>query len=269
MKPSILGVALLAIALPLRAQQADSLRAQITRVNQEMMAAYNRGDARAVAAYYTDDARITGPTGVVSGRAGVDRYWTSFPTSGRRWTLDVFEVAGDSTTAFQLGRSAIASPNGAMVTDFVGVWKRQPGSDWRLALDAWTGRRPQNDAPIADSIRALDAGWARSYATHDTTYARALFADEIAVISSNGRVKDKEGELADVRAQPNLKMDYFRTSNVEVRVHGGVAIATGTAEWSFAFNGRPSTARRAYSAAYIRGGPLGWRMAALHLRAVP
>jgi ketosteroid isomerase-like protein len=129
--------------------------------------------------------------------------------------------------------------------------------------------QPPRPGSAADSVRALDAAWARAYATHDTALAHALFADDILVTSSGGAVKTKQGELADVRPLAGLQMAYFRTEQVDVRVHAAAAVAGGLAQWEFTMNGRTSTLRRRYTATYVRGGPLGWRMVALHLGPAP
>jgi len=121
----------------------------------------------------------------------------------------------------------------------------------------------------ADSVRALDSAWARSYATHDTALALRLFADDLIVTSMAGSLKDKMGELADIRPQAGLQMHFFRTSDVTVRVHGDAAVVAGLAEWEFTYNDRRTGARRRYTAVFARGGPLGWRMVALHLGRAP
>lgn len=120
-----------------------------------------------------------------------------------------------------------------------------------------------------ETLRRLDAEWARSYAENDTATAIKLFDDRIIVTGGVGTVKDKNGELADVRLTPGLQMHYFRTSNVDVRVHGASAVVAGLAEWSFTYNGRTNTIRRRYTATYAQGGPLGWRMIALHIGPAP
>ena len=118
-------------------------------------------------------------------------------------------------------------------------------------------------------VRRLDAAWARSYAQHDTATAIALFDDRIIVTSSSGSLKDKNGELADIRPSAGLQMHYFRTSSVEIRLSGSAAAVAGLAEWSFTYNGRTNTIRRRYTATYAQGGPLGWRMIALHIGPAP
>lgn len=127
----------------------------------------------------------------------------------------------------------------------------------------------QSTANAESEVRALDAGWARSYQVHDTAYAISLFDDDIVITATNGSLKNKSGELGDIRPNPNLKMDYFRTRDVKVRVMQGAAVVTGLAEWSFTFNARPSQVARRYTAVYERGGPLGWRIVALHIGRAP
>ncbi|HEX8245181.1 MAG TPA: nuclear transport factor 2 family protein [Longimicrobium sp.] len=122
---------------------------------------------------------------------------------------------------------------------------------------------------VADSIRALDSAWARAYATHDTTLAQRLFADDVVITSSSGTMKSREDEIRDVRPDPALQMHFFRTTNVDVRLRPGMAVVTGVAEWEFTYNGRLSAVRRRYTSVFARGGPLGWQMVALHLGASP
>jgi ketosteroid isomerase-like protein len=123
-------------------------------------------------------------------------------------------------------------------------------------------------SPI-DTVRTLDSAWARAYANHDTSLALALFADDLVVTSAGGVRKTKAEELADVRPYPGLRMRYFRTSNVDVRTYGSVAVVVGLAEWEFTLEGQVRTVRRAYTATYGRGGPLKWRMVSIHLGNAP
>src|SRR5688500_8520187 len=78
-------------------------------------------------------------------------------------------------------------------------------------------------------VLRLDAEWARSYAQHDTATAIALFDDHIIVTSGTGSLKDKNGELADIRPTAGLQMHYFRTSGVGGRLTGSAAAVAGLA----------------------------------------
>jgi len=118
-------------------------------------------------------------------------------------------------------------------------------------------------------VRSLDSAWARAYATHDTSLAKALFAEDLVVTSASGARKTKAQEIGDVRPYPGLEMRYFRTTGVDVRLYAGAAVVVGLAEWEFTLEGRVNTVRRTYTATYVRGGPLKWRMVSLHLGNAP
>jgi ketosteroid isomerase-like protein len=120
----------------------ETIRQEIERLNRSMMEAWQRNDALAIAAHYSDDARIIGPSGnAVEGRANVNRYWTGFPTQGRTWTLTVIEAGGTRDLAYQYGRSSISGGARSQVVDFIGVWKRQPNGELKLAIDYWVPSR--------------------------------------------------------------------------------------------------------------------------------
>jgi hypothetical protein len=121
----------------------------------------------------------------------------------------------------------------------------------------------------ADTLRQLDSAWARSYATNDTVLASKLFDDSLIVTGGRGRLKGKRGEMADVGPSPGFQIHYFRTSDVVPRPYGNAGVVIGLAEWSWTFKGRTNLTRMRYTAMYARGGPLGWRMVALHLGPAP
>jgi uncharacterized protein (TIGR02246 family) len=147
---TLLALALPALAAPLAAQQArpipglpgagpPALRREIEELNRGMEAAFNRGDMRAVARFYADDAIVAGPGGaVVKGRAAVDRYWEGI-RNPRSWKLDVIEVGGSADDAYQVGRSTLVSgPAGSertSVVDFVVIWRRGADGKLRIYMD--------------------------------------------------------------------------------------------------------------------------------------
>jgi hypothetical protein len=119
------------------------------------------------------------------------------------------------------------------------------------------------------TVLSLDSLWARTYATHDTVGASRLMSDQFFMTSANGAVKNKAAEMNDIRPSPGLRMEYFRTEDVKVHVYGSAAVVSGFAVWAFDMNGRSSSARRKYTAVYLRGGPLGWQLVELHMAAAP
>ena len=129
--------------------------------------------------------------------------------------------------------------------------------------------RPGSVKTSASTLAQADSIWARNYMTHDTTTALRLMSDDFYMTSSNGRVKDRATEIADIRPAAGLTMQYFRTEDVRVRDYGDAGVVTGTASWAFDMNGRSSSVRRRYTAMYKRGGSLGWELVALHMGAAP
>lgn len=114
-----------------------------------------------------------------------------------------------------------------------------------------------------------DSVWAHNYVVHDTTAALRLMADDFFMTSGNGRTKDREVELRDIRPQAGLVMQYFRTEEVRAREYGSAGVVTGLASWAFEMNGRTDTTRRRYTAVYTRGGYFGWELVALHIGPAP
>ena len=132
-------------------------------------------------------------------------------------------------------------------------------------IAALCGATAHAQSSAADSVARLDSAWARSYAVHDTALAQALFAADLMVVGGTGSLKNREGELRDIRPTVGLTMHYFRTQDVQIHCYSGACAVVGVAEWEFEFNGRVDATRRRYSATWIRGGPLGWQMVSLHI----
>lgn len=108
-------------------------------MNDSMAAAFNAGDMRAVARFYTDDARVDGKGGdLVQGREAVDAYWSNI-RNPKSWKLEVLEVGGHPDHPYQIGRSTLvtSSPSGdrTSVVEFLAIWRREAHGSLRLAVD--------------------------------------------------------------------------------------------------------------------------------------
>lgn len=125
------------------ASDAD-VGAAIAAANQEYARALVAGDARAMAAVFTDDGEVV-PTlqrGFVSGRPAIEAYNAS-RLEARRF-LDVvittvhLGVSGD--LAWETGTSSVTMQQGesASVTvtgRYLAVWKRGPDGRWRIRAE--------------------------------------------------------------------------------------------------------------------------------------
>ena len=135
----LLATVLLVSLAPSAFAQRRDLKAEIQAVNDSMVAAFNSGDLRAVARFYTDDARIDGEGGiVVQGRDAVDRYWSSI-RGAKSWRLEVLAVGGHRDSPWQVGRSTLVQggPKGdrASVVEFLAIWRRAAAGGLRLSVD--------------------------------------------------------------------------------------------------------------------------------------
>lgn len=129
---------------PAPAPTHPELRAQIEARNRDLEQAYARGDMKAVAAIYADDALMLSPGGRRwEGRAEIDEYWSRL-RDPIEWTLEVREVEGNEGLAVERGRSTLVygrpEPHRSVV-EFMLVWVREvpgdPSTPWRIAVDAY------------------------------------------------------------------------------------------------------------------------------------
>jgi ketosteroid isomerase-like protein len=153
---AVAGAACRTAAAPIAQSPAfedRAIRRELAAVNDAMAATFNRGDYLGAARFYADDAQIIGPGGLrVTGRAAIDRYWTSIP-AGSTWRLDVLDAGGGRNSPWQLGRSTLVMPsrNGdgttnTSIVDFLAVWKRQADGTLKLYIDMYVPA-PRPSAP--------------------------------------------------------------------------------------------------------------------------
>ena len=126
----------LSYATPAR---SDDVRRAVDAGNRAFIAAFLRGDARAVAELYTEDAQVIAPGAPVArGRAAIAAAWQKAMDGGvkdiRLHTTDV-EASGD--LACETGTVDIVAKDGAIANDrYVVVWKRMK-DQWKLHRDIW------------------------------------------------------------------------------------------------------------------------------------
>ena len=106
-----LGIAL----MNFQTSAAEDVRKAVEAGNAKWMAAFNRGDAAAVAALYTDHATLMPPTSaMIQGRQGVQEFWQGAIQDGvKDALLTTVEVQASGDTAYEVGKfSLTAHPQG-------------------------------------------------------------------------------------------------------------------------------------------------------------
>jgi len=116
-------------------------RATIEKLNDVWTAAFDKGDAAAVAALYTEDAYVLPPgSEMVKGRAAIEAFWRQAAQQmgeAKLTTVDVLPLGPEA--AREVGSVTLKTktqPPQEVVGKYVVVW-RKVGGDWKLATDIW------------------------------------------------------------------------------------------------------------------------------------
>jgi uncharacterized protein (TIGR02246 family) len=116
-------------------------KATIEKLNDVWTAAFNKGDAAAVAALYTEDAYVLPPgSAMVKGRAAIEAFWRQAAqqmSDAKLTTIDVLPLG--RSAAREIGTVTLktkSQPPQEVVGKYVVVW-RKIGRDWKLATDIW------------------------------------------------------------------------------------------------------------------------------------
>jgi uncharacterized protein (TIGR02246 family) len=143
-----LGLISAALALSVTvvfAARPDDPRQAIESANAEFGAAFGRGDARAVAAMYTEWGQLYPPNQkIVAGRAAIEEFWKAAMTSGvKRAELKTTEVEGFGDSAVEGGTYTLYGNDGTTLDrgKYIVLWRRVAGK-WKLHRDCWNSNEP-------------------------------------------------------------------------------------------------------------------------------
>ena len=133
----VMIIGLLSLGAPALAQN----KAAIEKLNDAWTAAFNKGDAAAVAALYAEDAYVLPPgSAMVKGRAAIEAFWRQAAQQmgdAKLTTVDVLPLG--RSAAREIGTVTLqtkSQPPQQIVGKYVVVW-RKVGRDWKLATDIW------------------------------------------------------------------------------------------------------------------------------------
>ena len=140
MKAVILAVPLLALAA---SAQARDIKAEIDARNTKFAAAFNKGDAAAVAQFYTERATALPPGApMAKGRAAIQGFWQGAVQAGyKNISLKALQVDQFGEAAREIGQFGLDAPNPEkqvthVESKYVVLWRRVRG-DWKLDTDIW------------------------------------------------------------------------------------------------------------------------------------
>ena len=132
----VMIIGCLSLGAPALAQNKTT----IEKLNDAWTAAFNKGDAAAVAALYAEDAYVLPGSSMVKGRAAIEAFWRQAAqqmTDAKLTTVDVLPLG--RSAAREVGTVTLktkSQPPQEVVGKYVVVW-RKIGRDWKLATDIW------------------------------------------------------------------------------------------------------------------------------------
>jgi len=116
----------------------------ISETNARFEAAFNAGDANALAALYTTDAVVMAPNMKrLEGHSEIRWLWQNFFDAGvRDLDLNTVELTVDGTRATEVGTFSLTAPDGkgGRVTGhgkYIILWQKRGIGVWRLHRDIW------------------------------------------------------------------------------------------------------------------------------------
>jgi uncharacterized protein (TIGR02246 family) len=135
----------LALPVPALAQAGGSLRPEIERMAQAWQKAYNSGDAAAVAALYTKDAKLMPPGAEpVTGTSGIKSAFDADIKQGAKMMLTTEDVTGSGNTVLETGKWVATSADGKHLDhgQYATFYKKEGGS-WKIYRDIWNSSMAQ------------------------------------------------------------------------------------------------------------------------------
>jgi uncharacterized protein (TIGR02246 family) len=123
----------------------SDIRAQIESANAQIGNAFKRGDATALANFYTSEAQLLpANSDFVQGAAAIRTFWQSAIDTGLTGaSLETIEVEGHGDTAIEIGRYRLLAADDVVADQgkYIVVWKNDNGA-WKLHRDIWTTSQP-------------------------------------------------------------------------------------------------------------------------------
>ncbi len=120
---------------------------EIEARNRHMEQQFRAGNLLDVADVYADEAVLLDARGArTAGREEIDAYWSAFEHP-LDWRLKIKRIRGSDVIAYEVGTSYLSTLRDGQpftaVSHFLLLWRREPGDEWRIEMDAyWPAESP-------------------------------------------------------------------------------------------------------------------------------
>lgn len=114
---------------------------EIEAKNRHLEQQFRAGNLLDVADVYADDAVLLDARGArTAGREEIDAYWSAIENP-LDWRLEIKRIRGSEVIAYETGTSYLKTLREGVehtaVSHFLLLWRREPGGDWRIEMDAY------------------------------------------------------------------------------------------------------------------------------------
>ena len=140
----------------MKVSNTDEVRAAIAATVEKDMEDFNRGDAAAAAATYTDDAIVMPPNqSPIEGKQAIEKglaeLISKLQLSNLQLSISEVDVQGDTAIVRGTYSSNIMVPGMDVPMEDRGktlsVWKKQADGSWKLHRDIWNSNMPIPRSP--------------------------------------------------------------------------------------------------------------------------
>jgi uncharacterized protein (TIGR02246 family) len=122
-----------------------NIREAIVAADERFVAAFNGGDAAAVAAFYTEQGQLLPPNAEpMTGKQAIQAFWQGAMDMGiASAQIELGEVEQHDDTAIEVGTYMLHAQGGEELDagTYIVIWKRV-GGEWKLHRDIFNSSKP-------------------------------------------------------------------------------------------------------------------------------
>jgi len=140
-------------------------REEIVAADDKFTAAFSRGDANAVAQFYTEQGQVfLSNFDIVTGRQGIQMIWQGAMTmmGFKNITLETVELEEHGDIVYEVGKYTLLAKGGrvADVGKYIVIWKQEAGV-WKMHRDIMNSNQPapgQLPNPLSAILKLVGKG---------------------------------------------------------------------------------------------------------------
>ncbi len=131
-----------------------------------------------------------------------------------------------------------------------------------------SGHQPQKLPQAEQEVLARNQAWCDAIVKGEMGTLDQLLADDYIITSGAATLRDKKGELADLRLPPGLSWVFVKTDDLRVRVYGDAAVVTGRIRWRVKNKDREVDDERRFTSVFVKQKGQ-WRIVAQQMTRPP